>query len=430
MLATKWNRPLQLNDSIWYSYTATDLTQGIWFRNLLTGGPSAEHAPLTTIVITPASFLADPVLGQRITTTLLGITSVVLVAFVGRRVGGERVGLVAGLLAAVYPNMWLSDGLVMSESLAIVIVAGFLLLALELVETPTMRVGAAVGAVVALAALTRSELLLLGPLLAAVVWHRHGWRTTWRPLALAGGVGLLVLAPWMLFNASRFERSVLLTTNDGTTLLGANCDDVYGGSNMGGWSLFCVFDAPEVPGDDSVRSAAQRDLAFEYIGANIERVPLVMAARVARVVDLHGVPDMVNGDVGEERPRAGVWLGIVMLWALIPLSLLGLRRMRPVHAQVLLLPVVVVLAITIVFYGGHRLRAPAEPVLCVAAAMFLARGVAVRSTDGSGNSAGDALDAGLAEGAVVEPDRDVAVDAGHGRGRIERIRHVPPFAGA
>ncbi len=33
---------------------------------------------------------------------------------------------------------------------------------------------------------------------------------------------------------------MLLTTNDGTTLLGANCQDTYYGSDIGGWSLFCV----------------------------------------------------------------------------------------------------------------------------------------------------------------------------------------------
>lgn len=404
-LALKWNRELLLNDSIWYSYTATDLTQGVWFRNILSGGPSAEHPPLTTLVITPLSFLSDPVVGQRITTALLGIISVALIALVGRKVGGDRVGLLAGLIAAVYPNVWLSDGLVMSESLAILLVASFLLVALELVPRPQLPLAIATGVLTALAALTRSELLLLVPLTVAALWHQHGLRRVWKPavaLCLAAGV---VLLPWFAYNVSRFERTVLLTTNDGTTLYGANCDDVYGGWNMGAWSVFCVLDAAPVEGDDSVRSAEQRRLAIQYVGDHIERVPMVVTARVARTLDLFGVRDMVNGDVGEERPRAGVWAGVVMFWVLAPLAALGFRRIRGSDRLVLLLPLVIVAVTAVLFYGGHRLRSPAEPVLCVAAAVFLIGW----STDRRSHHAGDPLGTGGGEPTVGEPHDDHVV---------------------
>lgn len=427
MLAQKWERELLLNDSIWYSYIATDLTKGVWFRDILTGGPTAEHAPLTSLVITPLSFLPDALLGQRITTTALGITTVAVVALVGRRFGGDRVGIVAGFLAAVYPNMWLSDGLVMSESLALLLVSLFLYVALDWVPTPTVAGGAVIGAICALAALTRSELLLLAPLIAFVVWRQHRWAGAWRPVGAAALGCLLVLSPWFAFNASRFERPVLLTTNDGTTLLGANCDDVYGGSNMGGWSVFCVFDAPEVEGDDSVRSAAQRRFAVEYVRDNLDRVPLVVGARVLRTFDLYGVPDMVNGDVGEERPRAGVWAGIVMMWVLIPLAVVGLWRTRGTDRTVLLLPVIVVAITTILFYGGHRLRAPAEPVLCLGAAVTLAGA----SPDRRRRHPGDSLDAVLGEATVGEPDDHHPVGtAGDSLRGAERVDPVPPFAGA
>jgi Dolichyl-phosphate-mannose-protein mannosyltransferase len=399
-LAEKWNRELLLNDSIWYSYTATDLTKGVWFRNILSGGPSAEHPPLTTLFITPLSFLSDPVVGQRITTAMLGIVSVAVIALVGRRIGGERVGLAAGVLAAVYPNVWLSDGLVMSESLAILLVATFLLAALELVPRPQVPLAIAVGALTALAALTRSELLLLIPLTVAVLWHGHGLRAVWRPVTALCLTAAVVLLPWFAYNVSRFERTVLLTTNDGTTLYGANCDDVYSGWNMGAWSVFCVLDAAPIAGDDSVRSAEQRRLAIEYVGDHIERVPLVVTARVARTLDLFGVRDMVNGDVGEERPRAGVWAGVFMFWVLAPLAALGFRRIHGTDRLVLLMPIITVAVTAVLFYGSHRLRSPAEPVLCVAAAMFLVGW----SADRRGDHAGHTLGTGGGEPTVVEPD--------------------------
>jgi 4-amino-4-deoxy-L-arabinose transferase-like glycosyltransferase len=398
-LASKWDLRLRLNDSLWYHGTAVDLANGVFFRNLVTQEATAEHPPLTSIVLAPASLFGDGVLGQRITTTLLGITTVAVVALVGRRIGGNRVGIVAGLIAALYPNMWLSDGLVMSESLAILLVSSFLLLALDVVPRPTAGRAALLGGLIGAAALTRSELLLLAPLTGLLlVWHHR--RAALRPLATLLVAVVAVLAPWFIVNQSRFERPVVLTTNDGTTLLGANCDDVYSGGNIGGWSVFCVLDL-DLRGDDSERSAQQRRLAVDYVRANVHRVPAVVTARVGRALDVYGLTDMVNGAVGEERPRAGVWAGIVGFWILAPLAALGLiRRVRGVPRQVLMMPVLIVLAITVMFYGGHRLRAPVEPVICLAAAAFLAG----RSADARRNHAGDAVEAGGGERPVTAAD--------------------------
>lgn len=385
-LITKWDEELQLNDSLWYSVMATDITEGRWFRALVGTGPTAEHPPMTSLVVTPLSYLPDPLVGQRTTTTIIGIVGVAMIMVAARRLCGERVAVLAGVLAAIYPNIWLSDGLVMSESLAILLVAVFLALAARWVHDPGIGLAAAVGVVAGLGALTRSELLLLGPLAAILVLRRHRWSGSWRPLAVAAVAGVLTLAPWFAFNATRFERTVLLSNNDGTTLLGANCDDVYGGSNMGGWSLFCVLNGPEPAGDESVRSAARSAEAVAFVRRNVERVPVVMAARVLRVVDLYGVDDMVNGDVGEQRPRAAVWAGIVMMWVLIPLAAIGLWRAPRPARELLLVPVVIVMLTTVLFYGGHRLRAPAEPVLCIAAAAALARWLPDRDREHPGHA--------------------------------------------
>ena len=371
-LAQRWNRELAFNDSFWYSIMATDITDGKWFRTLFADGPTAEHPPLTPILMVPLSFLGDPLVGQRITTTVIGIITVAVVALVGRRLGGDRVGIVAGLLAAVVPNVWLSDGLVMSESVALLFVSLFLLVAVGWARDPSVRTGIIVGLLCGLGALARSELLLLAPLVAIVVLREHGPSKAWRPVGAAAVGCIVALLPWFAFNATRFDRPVLLTTNDGTTLIGANCDQVYSGEFMGSWSFECVVETSDVDGDESVRSAEQRDLAIEYIGDNLDRVPFVVGARVLRAFDLYGVSDMVEVDVGEERPRAAVWVGIVVMWMLLPLAAFGLWRLKGTDRQVLVLPLIVVAVTTVLFYGGHRLRAPAEPVICLAAAITLA----------------------------------------------------------
>jgi len=108
-----------------------------------------------------------------------------------------------------------------------------------------------------------------------------------------------------------------------------------------------------------------------YVRQHPERVPLVVAARVLRAADLYGLTSSVRGDVGEERMEWGVWAGVAAWWVLAPMAAIGLYRMSRGDRWVLATPVICVAVVTVVFYGSHRLRAPMEPVVAVAAATFL-----------------------------------------------------------
>ena len=56
---TKWDRALMLNDSLYYSLQAHQLAHGVWFRELFTDQPGAEHGPLTS------TLMARRQLGER-----------------------------------------------------------------------------------------------------------------------------------------------------------------------------------------------------------------------------------------------------------------------------------------------------------------------------------------------------------------------------
>src|SRR5204862_6489197 len=69
-----------------------------------TGVATAAHPPLYPTVLAGLSFLGlDGVLAHRALGAFLGGATIVLVALIGRRVGGERVGLAAAGIAALYP---------------------------------------------------------------------------------------------------------------------------------------------------------------------------------------------------------------------------------------------------------------------------------------------------------------------------------------
>lgn len=377
--ATKFGDPLLLNDSWYYSGQARQLAQGQWFRELFVDRPGAEHGPLTSLLMAPVSHGSHFQDWQRLVTVATGIAMVWVMGRVATVLAGRTAGLVAAGIAAVYPNLWMNDGLVMSESISMLLVASSLWAAWRAAQAapgrPLQRAVAVLGVLLGLAVLARSELALFVPLVAVWLWwsRREEPHRVLVPV-VAIGLAVAVVSPWVVFNLSRFEKPVFLTTNDGTTLLGANCDDTYVGHNIGGWTIGCVEGDPDYAQDEepSVRSARQRHLGLSYIRHHVGSLPKVMVARVARSLDLYGLEDNVHQDVGEERPRWAVWAGIVMFWALSVLAVLGARGTDRRLRLLLAVPVVVALVTTLLFYGAHRIRSSAEPSLVLFAAMWLA----------------------------------------------------------
>ncbi len=388
----KRNTQLLLNDSLYYSVQAADLARGDLYRepfSALAGQsyPGAEHPPLTSTLMAVASWFDDAVRWQRLVTTLAGIATVVLIGLLGRAIGGRRIGLIAAAVAVVYPNLWMNDGLVMSESISVLMVVVVLLAthrALEHSDSPSPgsaapRVTGRVvwcGVAVGLATLARSELVLLIPMTAALLagglW-RSDRRVALGRAAVVVAVAVATLAPWVGFNLARFERPVLLTTNDGTTLAGSYCRDVFSGPSLGGWSLLCLSDDPQdgLRKEPSERSEYRRGVALRYATSHAGELPKVIAARLGRTIDVYGLDNLVYQDVGEERWRWASWAGIASFWVLAPLAAFGISRVRRRDRWLLLGPVLVVLVTTVVFYGAHRIRSSAEPSIVIGAAVAI-----------------------------------------------------------
>ena len=414
----KWHQQILLNDSVYYTAQAQQLAHGTWFREIFVDQPGAEHGPLTSFLLASVSWLDDPIAWQRLVTTLFGIGTIVAIAALGKAIGGARLAAVAAWIAAIYPNLWMNDGLVMSESLSMLLVTLTLLFARPLLidrdraaAPPRWRAPALLGLAAGAAALARSELIVvvaaLVVLVAVAMPAVRGVRL--RAAAIVLAASLALMAPWVVFNLVRFERPVFLTTNDGTTLLGSYCDASFHGPGAGGWNIGCVTNDPEYRVDEepSVRSSRQRSIALSYARAHAGELPRVIGARIGRTLDLYGLRDLVAQDVGEERYRWASWAGIVSWWALAPCAAIGLWRMDRRWRRLLLLPVGSVLLTTVVFYGGHRIRSSLEPVAIVAAAALVARILEHRS----GKHEHDDEHAGVVEVLEVTGPRGVDEEA-------------------
>jgi len=382
-----------IGDAIYYDAQANVNADGDWFEHPFDGGPAADHPPLTAIVMTPVAFVfGEDILPKRLAMSVLGVGVVALIGLLARDVSrSERIGLLAAGLAAVYPNLWLNDALVMSETIATLATAAILLLAVRFHRHPTWGTAMAVGAACGFGVLARAELALLVPFVVlplALLSGDDGRRRRIQRMVLAGAVSVAVVVPWTAWNLTRFEEPVALSSNDGLTLVGANCESMYYGQDIGVWDLVCAFAVPTDDGmDQSERSAAYRDAALDYLGNQKSRLPVVAAARVGRVWSVYAPGQMVDYSAGavdsctveqdgpcpgEGREAWAGWAGTVMFWLLAPLGVVGTVALKRRGAGLDLLPLlmtfVVVTITAVLFYGLVRFRVPAEVALVVLAA--------------------------------------------------------------
>ncbi len=277
-LGFKMSDRLLLADAFFYSAQATAVRQGQGFDELFGKAPTAEHGPLTQILLAPFSSSVDQ---QRLGVTVFGIIGLVLFALVARRLLPGKLAPLAVLVAAIYPNIWLNDATVMSETLALLPINAAMLLLIEFRDRPTWWRAAGIGVATGLGALARSELMLFAVICAGVCfWFvrsrdgaDRGWRAPITAAVLVMAAAVATVAPWVGANLARFDEPVFLTTNDGTTLLGANCESTYYGSGVGSWNVLCVY-ALEPPdgADASVIARLRREEGLEFAGDHLGTV--------------------------------------------------------------------------------------------------------------------------------------------------------------
>ena len=345
-------------DAMVFHQVAQHLADGDGFRQAFEDAPTAEHPPGWEVLLAAADLVGgNGYTAHRLIGAVLGTVTVVLIGLLARRVGGDGVGVVAAILAAVYPMLWSADVSLMSETLYGVFLVGALLAAQS-------RRFVLLGALLGLAALTRGEALLLVPLLLVPL----AWRN-WRAMALGVAAFLLVLAPWTIRNLTTFDEPVLISGNANGIWIGANCPATYSGELIGYWRFQCYL--PPKPGEDeSEFYLRQRDAGLEYAYDHASRLPAVVGVRLLRLVDAWDRKQALYINALEGRGTESTRWGIRMWWLLAPMAAAGAFLVRR-DRWILLAPVVMTVAVAAVTYGTTRFRFAAEPSVCVLAAVAL-----------------------------------------------------------
>ncbi|HEX2736925.1 MAG TPA: glycosyltransferase family 39 protein [Acidimicrobiia bacterium] len=413
----KWDQKIW-GDAYYYHYQANGLIHGrgfiIYFprpHNVVLSGPaSADHPPLA-----PLYYAAWSLLGlssfhwHMIAGCVLGAGTVFVCGLVGREIAGERVGLIAAGIAAVYANLWVHDPLVTSETITMFMVAVVVLFSYRFWKQPSLRRALWFGAVCGLTALTRAEVVLFIPIvLLPFVLRVREWDMKKRltTVVAAGLLAGVVMAPWVIRNMTAFKYPLYLSGGAEVTMVSANCDVTYTGPTLGWWSPICMQDphAPilrdaegnpvldslghaqhgpyQPPGDASEQARYYRKIARKYIGDHLGRLPVVELARLGRVFDLYhpGSPFGTNGggqtvsfDVIEGREPFAARLALAQYFVLMPMAIAGavlLYRRRVTILPMLALLTIVVAAVLLAF-GNTRYRTPMEIAIVALSAVTI-----------------------------------------------------------
>ena len=311
------------------------------------------------------------------------------------RGGGPRVGLVAAAIAGLYPVFVIDDGSLLAETLVAPLVALVVWAFYRMWRQPSLPRAAVLGGLSALAALTRSELVLLVVFLGLFAGLFCRTVPARRRVVLSGVAlvaAVLVFVPWWAYTLPRFDHPVLLSDQLGLTLATANCGQTYSGRLMGYWTDDCETARPTPSGaDPTVRDRLLEHDAVEYAEHHASRVPAVVVARLGRTLGFFRPGQQVDLEwsvLGRPRLPAGIGLGVYyVLLVLAAPGAVVLRRQGLPLAPFVLIGVEVVMVAAAIF-GQTRYRVPLDVVLVVLASVSLDRVLPGRAAHARGRDAG------------------------------------------
>ncbi|MDZ4773532.1 MAG: tetratricopeptide repeat protein [Planctomycetota bacterium] len=373
-----------------YDAWARRIAAGDWM-----GSETFYQAPLYPYFLAVLkTVFGDGLWPIRIVQALLGATSCGLLFLAARNFVSHKVGVVAGVILAIYPPAVFFDGLVQKAAIGGFIVVLLLWLISRVQRTPTalrfLSLGAALGALL----LTREETILLFPaLLLWVLWRfrEHAWklRGAWVASLAAGAALLLLPIGWLNHHVG---GEFLITTSQA----GSN---FWIGNRPGAEGIYAPLrpgrsdtslergDAFELAEIEMGRKLTPRevskfwfDRAFAWIGDEPVAWLKLLGLKAALLVNWFEVPDAEDQYFYEKHePFQGFVSRFIHLGIILPLCaaglVLGWPRRRDLGVLALLLAVLC--TGVVMFYVMGRYRYPIVPIVIVFAALALVQGFAL-----------------------------------------------------
>lgn len=326
---------------------------------------------------------------DRLFFCVLGSGTCVFIYLFARDLFTRRVGLIAGLIACVYPALYLYDGWMYTESLFTFLLIAICYCALRIQRDKGQhtRLWILCGASLGLLALTRPNGIVTVALVLLWTIFLY-WRKLLRKRALgnvmlATLIAMLLIAPWALRNYLVSHNFVPVAVGDGTVLLGAYNDQASSGSDFqGSWinplkvdpQLLRPFPLYTCNANCEVtREDVSKDAAVQWIKSHLEEMPRLILYHLRNFWS----PYTREADLPMERFPGTLPSQVVLAMsetfplAIFFLAALGLIvTLKRCWRELLFTYLVILVALgeALVYYGSSRFRAPVEPLLILLAA--------------------------------------------------------------
>ncbi|MBV9818090.1 MAG: glycosyltransferase family 39 protein [Solirubrobacterales bacterium] len=349
------------------------------------GGPSAYRPPAYPVFLAAVYVVAgqEAPPAARMVETVLGTVSVALIGLIATRLWGRRIGVMALGIAAIAPPLVVLSTTLVSEALFVPLVLGAVACALQARRSPhPLRWAVLTGVLAGVAELTRTNAVVIWPLLAYALWlagPRRSWRGRLRPLVVVA-VATLTVAPWTLRNWLVLHAFVPVSTEIGYTLAGTyNAasraethwpavwkEAEHGASPEYGQILFTadIDHWNEVTYGD----ALQRQ-AITEIRQHPFYVLKVLAFNAIRMFHLGELDFAVDNLRDTDIPEVPAWLEILGFYPIGLLALAGLALGPVRRAPLWMWLVPVFLCSTLLVTGFIRFRSAVDPFLVMLAAL-------------------------------------------------------------
>lgn len=394
-VALGWRHYQLVADAQDYHFIAQALSDGEGFSRLgwnLAWRPTAFRPPLTPFLISLVYQVSPTnVLAARIMMCVIGALSAVMIAvaaasaFPGKN--AWRIGLTAGLAAALYPYLVIHSTSLLIEPIHVLLVTIVIVMVLRARRPVSWRMIVSLGCITAVIALNRPDGISYALLAATWVSTLGCAGRNFGPARRIGAGAILlltftvVISPWWIRNYAQFHAFIPSTTSTGDLVLGANNKATYEpGVFYGYWSYEAVITGEAGAysfADEVTADRKHTQMGLGYIAENPFGFVAVMPVRVLRGWELWDPLGNVRFGTSWGRPS---WAGKLALAAYYPVflaaivgAILARRRWRDL-APLYAIPAYVTLLFAFVT-GEMRYRAAVEPILIIFAAYALVAGV-------------------------------------------------------
>lgn len=365
--------------------------------------PNVSRPPLWPFIMAIIDiFAGNHEFYLRLFYCFLGSGTCALVYLFARDLFGERIALITGVIAAVYPGLFIYDGWLYTESLYDFCLVAFIYSLYRLQQSAQVRGqqdneaviqprqrsqlqwrwSVLCGILIGLLSLTRPNgpiLLGLVFLWAVIVVYKKilPRRAAIQNSIIIACLGIVIVAPWTYRNYTVTGRFIMVSTGLGEVLKGVYSNEVVSGNPAvrGMWRASPHTGSPY--NHDNIHYTPQDDtldtqVALTWIRTHLYDMPYLLMLHFTNL----WIPyDYAYGLPMEEFPQR---LSSQILYILIPVmsipiflkSVLGLLvtwKRRKWKLLVVYLAILFIIGQNLVFYSNMRFRAPLEPFLVLLA---------------------------------------------------------------